>query len=82
MGMETNRSTSSALRPFQSVTIIICVLVTSGKASKGVFKKLKTPAMHNKIVIANTSILFFNEKVMMPLMNLFIKTWNKINNWN
>ncbi len=44
MGTVTKRSTSCALRPGHWVTMMICVLVTSGKASMGVCRKLTTPA--------------------------------------
>ena len=45
MGTVTKRSISCALRPGHCVTMMICVLVTSGKASMGVLRKLTNPAI-------------------------------------
>ena len=53
MGMLTKRSTSSALRPFHCVTIMICVLVTSGKASRGVLHNPNTNNYKSTAVVKN-----------------------------
>ena len=71
--MVTKRSTSSALRPFHSVTIIICVFVTSGNASMGIFMKLKMPATMINPAQKKVKNLFFRENEMMFLMKLFTR---------
>ncbi|MNL25801.1 hypothetical protein D3C87_1472950 [compost metagenome] len=71
-GRETNFSTSSALRPGHCVMMVILVLVTSGNASIVVFLKLKYPVSTKMKVAKKMKYLFFREKFMIDLMNLFI----------
>src|SRR5580692_7997883 len=71
-GIVTNFSTSSALRPGHCVMISISVLVTSGKASMGMFLKVKIPVMRSRATQNKMKILFFNEKLIIFLRNLFI----------
>ena len=54
MGTVTKRSTSSALRPFHSVTMMICVLVTSGNVSIGVLRYAMKPIAASTAVRKNT----------------------------
>ena len=72
MGMVTNFSSSSALRPGHCVMITTRVLITSGKASIGVLRKLRTPAIIMINVNKKIINLFFSEKLMMPLIKLFM----------
>ena len=65
-----NFSTSSALRPCHWEIITIRVLVTSGKASMGVFKKLMTPPIIMVSVINRIKNLFLSEKRITPAINL------------
>src|SRR6202035_1335962 len=71
-GIVTNFSISSALRPGHWVIMLISVLVTSGKASMGIFRKVMIPAISRMPVQKKIKYLFFNEKAMTVLRNLFI----------
>ena len=70
-GKVTNFSISSALRPDHCVMMVTWVLVTSGKASMGVFRKLVMPLMMITIVKKKTANLFFNENVRSDFMSEF-----------
>ena len=73
MGVLTNRSTSSAERPGQSETMIICVLVTSGKRFDGrVRVTVRAPPATSSAVMKKTKKRFFREKATMPEINLFM----------
>src|SRR6516225_106258 len=71
IGMVTNFSTSSALRPGHCVMILISVLVTSGNASMGIFLKVIIPVTTSMSVAKKMKYLFFKEKAMMLLSTLF-----------
>src|SRR5690606_34617610 len=72
IGVVTNLSISSALLPFHSVTIIICVLVTSGNASMDIFLKETNPAITKIVTQKKVNGLFLIENEIMLLMILFI----------
>src|SRR5690606_19234730 len=62
IGNVTNFSISSALLPGHCVMILALVLVTSGKASIGVFCSLTIPVTTSNPVRKNTINEFFKEK--------------------
>src|SRR6218665_524653 len=72
IGVVTKRSISSALLPFHSVTMMICVLVTSGNASMGMFLKATNPEMTRIPTQKKVNGLFFSENAMIFLMSLFM----------
>src|SRR5580658_7841204 len=72
MGMVTNFSTSSALRPDHWVMISISVLVTSGNSSMGMLMNVITPVIINREVMKMMKYLFFSENPMIPRRNLVI----------
>jgi hypothetical protein len=74
-GIVMNFSTSSALLPGHWVMTTTRVLITSGNASIGVFAKLKYPQAARIAVAAKTVTLFFKQKDINPLNNLFMITW-------
>src|SRR5580658_2224008 len=74
MGMVTNFSTSSALRPGHWVMISISVFVTSGNASMGILMKVITPVTINREVIKMMKYLFFSENPIMPRRNLVMES--------
>jgi hypothetical protein len=78
IGVVTNLSISSALRPFHYETIMICVLVTSGKASMGIFLKATNPEIININTQKKVKYLFFSEKAMIPFIILLIIETAKI----
>src|SRR5580698_6380834 len=71
-GIVTNFSISSALRPGHWVMMLISVLVTSGKASMGMFLNVMIPEISRIAVQKKMKYLFFNEKAIIFLSNLFI----------
>jgi hypothetical protein len=52
--------------------ILISVLVTSGKASMGMFRKVMIPETASRAVQKNMKYLFFREKAIILLRSLFI----------
>src|ERR1700694_5214850 len=72
IGMVTNFSTSSALRPGHCVMIVISVVVTSGKASMGIFLNVMMPNTISKAVQKKMKYLFFKENASILLKNLSI----------
>src|SRR5580698_8695117 len=72
IGMVTNFSISSALRPGHCVMMVTSVLVTSGNASIGIVLKVTTPVT-SKITVANKmKYLFLSEKDNIDFKTLFI----------
>jgi len=53
--------------------MVICVLVTSGNASMGILLKLIKPEIAKIATQIKVKALFFMEKAMIFLMNLFIR---------
>src|SRR5690554_3450144 len=74
MGVVTKRSTSSALLPCHWETRMTCVLVTSGKASTGIFRKLYIPARAMSPTQKKVKKRCRREKPMIDFMNLLIFT--------
>jgi hypothetical protein len=72
IGVVTKRSTSSALLPFHCVMIIICVLVTSGKASIGMFLNAIKPLMTNMPTQKKVKARFLSENAIMFLIKRFM----------
>src|SRR5579883_3311212 len=72
MGIVTNFSISSALRPGHCVMMLISVLVTSGKASMGMFLNVMMPVISRIAVQKYIKYLFFSENAIIFLSNLFI----------
>src|ERR1700722_17958507 len=71
-GIVTNFSISSALRPGHWVIMLISVLVTSGKASMGILRKVMIPVISRIPVQKKIKYRFFSENAMILLRNLFI----------
>src|SRR5215471_14843789 len=71
-GIVTKRSTSCALLPGQRVMMRICVLVKSGNATMGVFRKQMIPTTARIPVMKKMKSLFLSEKEIMFFTKLSI----------
>ena len=72
IGIVTNFSISSALRPGHCVMIVTSVFVTSGNASIGIVLKVTMPATSSINVANKMKYLFFKEKERIDFNILFI----------